>query len=761
MFRLLLLSFFSLLSWSTSLTIHDILSSQYLLGKNERITSIPDASGIRFLPLHQILLTNAYWKVYIRLDLGHLCNEIVDSASAQTTWLERTRLEFKHRDPYWKSIESAYKLLRDTLDESILHCQHFQELHDITPPGKPRPTRPVNFPFFPPDDIPPSQSTTTAANIPILEVWKTATSPPTTKTIPTSISPARVSTQTSTQRSYKPPINIWETTPHSFSRSPSEPENYPPRIRRDAVLPIFGKILHSLFGVSTDHQYQLLKADLADVAAVMQNYSNIAGKQLTYINETNSLLFQQQRTLFQLREQIQNLPQNFSFEMTGVRTEMHTLAKTLLASRNFQLVQLMAETFHQHLQTVDDIFLSASEGRLHNKLLPPTTLRNELRKIEKLLPDQFSFEIPIQQLYIYYSQPYLQTVTTGSGFAFLLKIPLRHGKDSFQLYSARSFPVRLPNSTLFGEIVNIPPYIAISDSKTQYVELSYSDMLNCVGNVLKTCSLSIPIRSFTSPTCLSALYKGQNEFVHSLCEKRISQYSQTHAFRIPHTDLWLIALSKPMKLQLHCLSPSKTTHRGLFSKRLLQGVIAISIPSRCTITGDDFSLPASFSEITALDWTGFQAEDLPLSPTTLFSDDNLQLLSEIPPLQNRTMKKSYSNSDHKTLLDILQKYDKRARSFDDLRQEIDATRKHVFSSTDAFTKHLSEPATWATIFATIAVSTILATLAYLIVRSSTFFHLPRRFFRRRQRRAHPDVLGMELVDQNPNQVAAALLPNQL
>lgn len=346
---------------------------------------------------------------------------------------------------------------------------------------------------------------------------------------------------------------------------------------------------------------------------------------------------------------------------------------------------------------IDLILEAAAQGLVHQRLISPRRLRLLLKSIEENLPAQFELYIPPRQYQLYYTQPMVTTMTTSTGFAFLLRIPLRSPKDSFVLYRARPLVTGLKNSTLSAYVYEIPDYFATNVDTTRFIELDSSDLLTCSTNgAMRVCPVNVPIRHWQTATCLSSLFKGDSNEVQQLCRRRITQHPLSSAYRIPHTTSWVVALSHPQSITLNCLKENRAKQT-----KILNGHFVINVPPHCEATGENFILPVHFQTLTfaPVNWSSFETEDFSTVVSDLFSPSHLAFLTQTPPevseIENH---EPVISSQHKTFLTAIEKMGKRDIDFDQIRAELESTDARVLQSEDEFLLHATKQSTWGTIF---------------------------------------------------------------
>ena len=605
------------------------------------VTQLQSNSGIRFVPMSDIILTNSKWKLYLRLDYLHICDQSPHMMKAVRTRYTAVLAQLtRDKSPDLKGFSATYNLTNHLLNDVSQNCDFLTELRDASPR----------------------------------------------------------------------------------------------RGKRDAFLPIGGRFLQSIFGVATGSEVDEVKRDLADVNQILKNFTLIQEKQLSFVNSTTTLLEKQAVELVQLQSAVQ-----FDQQKTlQVLESLKNVSQLTLAQHLLSGAQLLAETYHRQLERINEILLSAAASKLHPQLLPPAQLKKELVEIERRLPKGYSLHISIAQLHHYYTENYLATFSTKTGFDFLLRIPLKHDESSFNLYAARPLPTEIVNSSFYGFIVNTPPYIAISEDQRRYIELTETDLQYCTTATLKTCSLTVPIRTFDTPSCLSAVYMADDDNVQEMCERRITRYPTTTAVKMPHSQVWILSLSHPMRIQLKCANINLAARERIFSRQTYEGIIALTLPQQCEASGDDFLLPTHFDISSGLDWTAYKKENIPMLQASLFGQEHLNLLTGVKtPEKTEIPTIIPASKEQENLMNILDRYGKRAKDFDDLRVEIDQTKDNVFASSSAFVKHVTRQATWLTITTSVGVTTLVIVLSfgfYVTCQNirANFLHFRRRPTRRQQ-----------------------------
>ena len=511
--------------------------------------------------------------------------------------------------------------------------------------------------------------------------------------------------------------------------------------QKRALIDVGGKLLHSLFGVSTDQELSEVKTDLETVRAAMKNYSSVEAKQLTLINETWTRVTEDHQRVKFLTEgfiKIRGQDTAIMKQVNSALSEERGILQHVLASELVNSATRLTQEIRQQIEKIEAILVAAANNVLHIELLGPTELNKILQEVEQKLPGGFELLLPIATPHLYYQENILQSFSTEDGFAFLLKIPLRSASTGFHLYLAKPLAVPLKNSTLYAFVHSTPPYFAISQDRETYLELNHEDLDQCTQGPIKLCATLSPIRHKDSPSCLAALFFGRQDEIHSQCPRMIVQNPEPMATRIPNSNQWYISLPKASKMKLSCPNIGKDRYSGRSSTQMT-GIVRVSVPNYCTMEGPGFDLPVQFTGSTHISWNNFSLLDVKEEVESLFSTRDMHFLSEKPNITKDIQPSPTPNLVHRILNDTLARYDKRPADLDNLRAQLESTDAKLFTKSSHLAYHVKKPSTWFPVLLTLAILSISYAVVRVVLWVRTRWQNAPVFFSNRRRR-HPNML---------------------
>jgi len=269
------------------------------------------------------------------------------------------------------------------------------------------------------------------------------------------------------------------------------------------------------------------------------------------------------------------------------------------------------------VRAMELIMISASQLRLHHSLLSPTVLKEELIKIKDKLPTGIELVFSPDDIYRYYTEPFVSTLTSTDGFDFILKIPLQETVNSpFKLYRAYTLPIKrrtTNNKTVIFQLKNVPPYLAVSKDGKSFVELEHVDLTQCINinHISSHCPLMKGIQRMRIPTCSAALFSGQRKY-NNLCYPTFSKTSRqrTIAQRVENTNLWLVSIVNGTYIQTECLGYDDITppKRYPMDNEYVVNIFSIHVPNECRISDSRLELPTYYQDYSNTLWKSTAVE---------------------------------------------------------------------------------------------------------------------------------------------------------
>ncbi len=313
----------------------------------------------------------------------------------------------------------------------------------------------------------------------------------------------------------------------------------PSRDKR-GILDFVGKLGKDLFGLSTESDDRNLRHLIELYNQKMINRTN----QLEHLDEQ---MFSHQ-TLMNSR--ITNLKQALfytsSLANNTVNTVNHLISVTNKHTKDIQNNTRDIDVLRQmtnvlHTNTLLDVIGPVIEleqssvnveslNLLFNNKLPPNLIKpehvtNMLEYIEGQLSKNYStYSITFHHPNYYYMSNDVHAFVLDQKLFVKIRVPLHNYNTKFQVYHINTVPIHLtPQSKLLSQIINVSPYLAISEDGQYYFHMTEMDVLNCKNDGMSKCNKLFPMIPREKPSCASALYFDQAEIISNICQMTIIQ----------------------------------------------------------------------------------------------------------------------------------------------------------------------------------------------------------------------------------------------
>ena len=357
--------------------------------------------------------------------------------------------------------------------------------------------------------------------------------------------------------------------------------------RRRSLLPFIGRISKSLFGTATSDDVQMLanhvnalnRLTRTMAHSMQQHDNNLASYMHTMDNRVanivkgikeNELAIEHIQT--QLFESFNNLEQTFS-------------AMNVLIAKQIEKSRALEKSFSELLKGTYDLV----EGKLSPYLIPVSVMQKTIEDIHDTLQKKFNGH------HLVYNHPdeiykHCQSLHTRQGLTYIsVKFPISPFRQPLSLYKILSFPVPVNSSSDHAtQLLDLPTLFAISNDLQYYVTLNMADYSKCESNRITLCKLRKTLTPMISPSCISALFKGDKPQIKKQCNFRFLLNSlsdlESGILQLSHTSV--LVYNTPA-MEFDC-KRSKTMKKGC-------NFCIIEIPCGCAITTTKLYLPPRLS----------------------------------------------------------------------------------------------------------------------------------------------------------------------
>ena len=227
-------------------------------------------------------------------------------------------------------------------------------------------------------------------------------------------------------------------------------------------------------------------------------------------------------------------------------------------------ITLIYQSIYNILDKIEVAITFAKINILHNSIIDPNELLNEIQKIkEHLSNDKLPLQNNIQNILNFEKIIIIKSFVKDFNIVFILELPLVE-PETYQYFNL--FPLPIPNNQSF--LVNIPykPYLALSDSKYAYMDQECMELQpqNYLCQETRTALVE------DSPPCAVQLIKHQSNVTS--CHPFRTQLHKPQIRKIIDGK-WLITIPNQLISTVNCQTSADNV--PLFGSYLLES------PSNC------------------------------------------------------------------------------------------------------------------------------------------------------------------------------------
>lgn len=364
------------------------------------------------------------------------------------------------------------------------------------------------------------------------------------------------------------------------------------RTPREAWISAGGSALKKIFGVATDEDVAILTDSMEALKTSVLTTSHVEAKLLTIANASwtrEEVLTSSVSGIAQDLLETQTLVQKTRKSLILALNSVNKTINNILLLEDAHHLFASAISLYFEVSEMEEILRISADNRLTQRLIPVDRLDRILQNIETKLPKNLKFHINrIDSLFTLYTEPLLSTFTNGKEFLFSYAIPLWSKSSSYYIYDVLSYPVPIENSTLYGQITELPDHFLLSHSGEKFTELNEKDLSQCTKGVLRKCDINNEIRSTDGSTCISSVALSTKNY-QTLCSKKIMKKPRSFARRLINSDSWFIYSMNETEPTLECDNQRKT-----FTHEIKKMAFFVKIPTKCTMRFDNMYLPKHY-----------------------------------------------------------------------------------------------------------------------------------------------------------------------
>lgn len=366
---------------------------------------------------------------------------------------------------------------------------------------------------------------------------------------------------------------------------------------RRAILGFLGDLISAPLGLATSADLQdlinhvkNLKLTQGDVLQDVKQTKEFVTKVISSTNEGFNVTWS---ALNKVRNDIDNLAEfakkTARKDLVAINRLAHSEELWLQASSlSIKLSNLLAgwNTNYEIVKQWEMAIMSVLENKLSPFLVPVDMLTYELQQLEEsesIIRAGLNVLHTSRQANYYYMHK-LATPLFHKGRLFVhFKVPLGSRGDSLQVFHAKTYnlpfhPVEKDNALVYEGYSRLfldNPFIAVSKSGQNYLQLSEADVQICLASPHFSCNQLAALNDHSQMTCIYALYKNLVDEIKARCNYRFfSDTPNTEIKMLPDNKFLVIAPSEPVLVD--CESSRKRIKP--------EPLILLEIPCACSIS---------------------------------------------------------------------------------------------------------------------------------------------------------------------------------
>lgn len=374
---------------------------------------------------------------------------------------------------------------------------------------------------------------------------------------------------------------------------------------------IFGSALQFLTGTATEKDINAVKQSIHKVSETQEILSHVVEDAISILNITRDATIENRNTIQALITAVDNLDDKLSHAI-------NELDEKILRVDNFLQIYLHVDFMVQELREVVlkgsilydhlQIQLNAlSLSHLTPSVIQPFRLAEVLRDIENNLPPLLKLPFDINDnIWQYYRYTSCSGIVDNDQIIVILKLPLLHEYEQFEVYEIMSIPLPMANSSLFEQTdtrVNLMTYqiegfgLAINKQRTRYAVLNEQELMSCSDRNINYCHIRSAVYNVgLSNSCILHLFLQNNDEISRYCHKQVQTGQKLPMAQYISHGAWVLINTKSLRLALTC--PESTV--SVEAIKTSPPLDVIRLPQSCSATGDFVNLNAYYQDESSL-----------------------------------------------------------------------------------------------------------------------------------------------------------------
>lgn len=369
-----------------------------------------------------------------------------------------------------------------------------------------------------------------------------------------------------------------------------------------SMLPWLGKIFSGLTGTVTEEQLERVQEHIKILADRSEVVTQVVQDTLTVVNATRADVGLNREAITHLGHIVSDIAQKLKTLYDDViLTMQHEILYDQYISRAhaaFHILQnQLRQTSTSLLQTRTQLE-RALYGNLAFDLIPSADLRLFLRRIGKLLPENYVLPYGVQDLKPYYQHVPVFLVSDENTVHVVVAVPIAPIDSKLTLFQPVLVPFLRVGSDLAYQYQLEADVLAISPDRYSFKLLSEAEATVCSGNGVKFCKLNhATYRTSQMKLCLTALFFKEPDQITESCVLRSFPVPTRPTIKYLFEGLWLMFSPNSESLQVMC-NNVVGGRRNRPDLQIPKGVSLFTLPMSCSGRGKSYVLPAYYQNET-------------------------------------------------------------------------------------------------------------------------------------------------------------------
>ena len=368
----------------------------------------------------------------------------------------------------------------------------------------------------------------------------------------------------------------------------------------------FGSVLQFLTGTATESDIASVRRSIKKVSRRQEIISHVIEDSITVLNVTRETAVTNRNAIKAIITAVDNLDHKLGETLTKIEDKLarvDTFYQAYLhldfTIQELREIVLKGSLLYDHLQ----IQLNAlSLSHLTPSVIQPFELTKILKEIRSNLPPLLKLPFNIENdIWQYYKYTSCSGIVDENQIVMILKLPLLHELERFEIYKVVNIPLPILNSSLFelgNSRVNLMSFqlegmgLAINKERTRYAILSQDELISCSNLGINYCQIKSAIYAAgLSTDCVINLFLQNKAEINKYCQRVIHTGQRLPKAQYIGQGAWIIVNTRSLRFALTC------TNNTLVREpiKVNPPIDVIKLPPTCSASGDFMNLNAYYN----------------------------------------------------------------------------------------------------------------------------------------------------------------------